>query len=378
MVWIKRKPSRGPLPGPDRVAELMALIANNDVPYPEWVAIAYAVFGATAGKGFDIFERWSSQSTKHDPDETMALWQRIGAAGHVRSGFGTIKRLSEKVVPDTNLPEPDAPVGEPPEPPGGSPPEPEDDEPSELVPPEYTDNAMALEWSIGHHDILKFVPEWNEWYRWDRELWRKDHGVWVSDTIRRFVTLKGEQALRTAGKGAHQIAKSVNRQRTVAAIEKLARHHHRHVVPAHLFDSDPWLAGTDGGVLDLRTGKLRPGRPEDLISKRLGFVPAATAGCPRFLSFLGEALNHKTANLTFLQRWLGYCLTGSVREEFFLFLLGPPGTGKGTLTKILHSILGDYVRSVPMEMFTTQNWHAEYYRAQLVGRRLIIAAEPGR
>jgi hypothetical protein len=90
------QPQRGALPRLDRVAETMAPIPNTDVPYQEWVAMAYAVFGATAGQGFNIFERWSAKSAKHNDAETVALWARIRNAGHVRAGYGTIRRLAER------------------------------------------------------------------------------------------------------------------------------------------------------------------------------------------------------------------------------------------------------------------------------------------
>lgn len=109
------EPQRGPLPGLERVAQVVALIPNDDAGYANaeasynlWLVVAYAIYGATAGQGFDIFEAWSSKSAKHDTKENAALWDRIRKAGSVRSGFGTLKRLveqalpSEKAVPDSN------------------------------------------------------------------------------------------------------------------------------------------------------------------------------------------------------------------------------------------------------------------------------------
>jgi putative DNA primase/helicase len=83
--------------------------------------------------------------------------------------------------------------------------------------------------------------------------------------------------------------------------------------------------------------------------------------------------------IQFLQRYFGYCLTGLTREEVFLFLFGLAGAGKGTLVETIAGIMGDYAGSMPMEVFTAQSWRpSEYYRADIAGKRVIVANEPER
>jgi len=104
--------------------------------------------------------------------------------------------------------------------------------------------------------------------------------------------------------------------------------------------------------------------------------PAEIADCPVWEDFLDYALAGKRENIDFLQRYCGYCCTGVTMEEFPLYLVGQPGTGKGTFTKTFAGVLGNYAQSVPISMFTEAAWHAEYYRATLAGYRLILASEP--
>jgi hypothetical protein len=93
--------ARMPLPGLKRVTETVARIANDDSAYANaeesydrWLVVAYAIYGATGGAGFDIFETWSAKSARHDPKENALLWDRIRNAGNVRAGFATLKRLA--------------------------------------------------------------------------------------------------------------------------------------------------------------------------------------------------------------------------------------------------------------------------------------------
>jgi putative DNA primase/helicase len=114
-----------------------------------------------------------------------------------------------------------------------------------------------------------------------------------------------------------------------------------------------------------------------MISKTVAVTPAETADCPRWIRFLDEALARNADNTAFFQRFCGYSLTGLTREEALLFIAGKPGTGKGTATKTVVSIMRDYAMPVPVAMFTDTGWRAlEYYRAQFLGKRMIMAAEP--
>lgn len=95
------------------------------------------------------------------------------------------------------------------------------------------------------------------------------------------------------------------------------------------------LLGTPGGTVDLLTGKIRPGKPEDHISKITAAAPIPlnrfnpARDCPLWLAFLGQALDHDPAAIRFLQQWGGYSLTGDTREQVSLFVYGPRGSGKG-------------------------------------------------
>src|SRR5262249_9745260 len=118
-------------------------------------------------------------------------------------------------------------------------------------------------------------------------------------------------------------------------------------------------------------------KASDLISKSTAIAPSERADCKLWIDFLLYALNGNEEIIEYLQRYSGYCLTGLTRDESLMYLAGKEGTGKGVFTKTIYGIMGDYAGIVPITMFTDPGWRAlEYYRAELVGKRLVLASEP--
>ena len=143
-----------------------------------------------------------------------------------------------------------------------------------------------------------------------------------------------------------------------------------------IWDRDAWLLGTPNGTVDLTTGERRRARREDYISRATAVIPADTADCPRWLRFLDEATGGDTAAQGFLQRWVGYCLTGFTREHALVFLYGDGGTGKSTFVNCLSRLLGDYASTAAMHTFTAGRFdHHSEELATLRGARLVHASE---
>ena len=145
---------------------------------------------------------------------------------------------------------------------------------------------------------------------------------------------------------------------------------------AQSWDEDPWLLGLPNGVVDLRTGLLRPGRPQDAITMAAGTAFDPRAAAPRFRTFLSEIFEENEGLIGFVRRAVGYALTGLTSEQCFFLLYGRGSNGKSVLLNVLLALLGDYGYAAPFSTF-------EYSRgntipndvAQLAGRRLVVASE---
>ena len=145
------------------------------------------------------------------------------------------------------------------------------------------------------------------------------------------------------------------------------------------FDRDDYLFACANGVLELKTGTLRPGRREDLITlaSRVEFDP--TARCPRWLRFLTEVFAENDEMLAFVQTAVGYSLLGLTREEVFFILYGKGRNGKGTFLRVLLELLGDYGKNIDVSaLIADKAANAKAPRndvAAIVGCRFVTCQE---
>lgn len=227
-----------------------------------------------------------------------------------------------------------------------------------------TEQMVMRAFAERHAKTLRYNHDLKRWFIWQAHRWHEDRKQRVVEMMLAFCRALGDSA-------------TIQKIRFSKNIEEAARSQIEFATDNRDWDADAMMLGTLGGVVDLESGNLRPGLPEDMIAKTVAVTPSERADCPRWLRFLDEALDHKAENIAFLQRFCGYALTGSVKEEALLYIVGKPGTGKGTACKTILSLMRDYAMPVPVSMFTDAGWRAqEYYRAQLVGKRMIMASEP--
>ena len=162
----------------------------------------------------------------------------------------------------------------------------------------------------------------------------------------------------------------------VNGVERLLRSDPAHAVGADYFDVDPDLLGTPNGVVSLPTGDLRAPRPDHRITKATRTPPADHADCPRWRQFLAEATGGDDELIGFLQRFMGYSLSGHATEHTLVFVHGPGGNGKTVFVHTWGWILGDYARTAPMEALTeTRGDRHPTELAHIVGARLVAATE---
>ena len=143
-----------------------------------------------------------------------------------------------------------------------------------------------------------------------------------------------------------------------------------------IWDRDPFLLGTPGGTLDLRTAELRDPVREDYITKLTSVTPSVMPDCPLWLTFLDQVTKGDAGLIRFLKQWCGYCLTGDIREHALLFAHGPGGNGKGVFLNIVRTIMGEYARNAAMDTFTaSQSDKHPTDLAMLRGARMVTASE---
>lgn len=243
--------------------------------------------------------------------------------------------------------------------------------------PAYCDEALTLAFSARHADDLRHCETFGGWLEWDEGRWREDGRRRVFSLARQLCREKSSEALMSFGdrKTGIKVASAIASAKTVAAIVNLARADARHATIADDWDADQWALNTPGGIVDLRSGEMRPHDRKALCSKITAVAPAST-GCPRWHRFLDEVTGGDADLQAFLRRIAGYSLTGSTREHALFFLYGTGANGKGTFLNTLTAVLADYSRTAPMEVFTdNQGDRHPTELAMLRGARLVAAQE---
>ena len=249
-------------------------------------------------------------------------------------------------------------------------------EPDLGIPPEYSEDALADQFSTKYADDLAYVSKWGRWMLWDGTRWTHDETLRTRDMARMVARgVASEAATRVdLGKKAGSIATKLSSAATISSIESLARSDRRHAVTAEQWDRDPWALNTPGGIVDLQTGTIRPARKDDYATKITRVAPGGA--CPTWLQFLHVATAGNAELIEFMRRMAGYCLTGSVREHALFFVYGTGGNGKGTFLNTLDWILNDYARAANMDMFVEQKFASHPTDvAGLMGARLVTAQE---
>jgi putative DNA primase/helicase len=146
------------------------------------------------------------------------------------------------------------------------------------------------------------------------------------------------------------------------------------------YDRDPFLFTVGNGTLDLRTGELRDFRREDLITRASEVIYAPDAECPRWDKFLDDIFMGDKSLSSFVQRAVGYSLTGDTREQCLFPTFGPGNNGKSTFLETTLKLVGSHGTITPFSTFLVRQNPGSPRNdlASLHGARLVKAAESQR
>lgn len=145
-------------------------------------------------------------------------------------------------------------------------------------------------------------------------------------------------------------------------------------------DQRPWLLACQNGVIDLETTELLPGRPSDLLVKS---VPVEYLGldtpCPNWERLLESSLPDPEVR-AFLQRLLGYAITGFCHEQILACFTGEGANGKGVIFETIQAVMSDLCWRILPEMILEQKTPRNSSSVStdimaLRGRRIVIASE---
>lgn len=271
-------------------------------------------------------------------------------------------------------------------------------------PTDRTDLGNSQRFVREHANALRYVGSWGKWLDWDGKRWsidsvgRAEHRA--KETVQGMYSgiareiHSARAALERAEASADESLVTLHKDRMKAtgdmfawalkshdaskirAAVQLAKSAPELAVTHEQLDADPWALNVSNGRIDLRTGRLHPHSPSDLITKLAAVAYDPTAVCPTWERFLSQAMGGNDALLSFVRRMTGYALTGVIREHVLGFLFGSGANGKSTYINTMHSMLGDYATRAPRGLLFTQfGSKHETELTTLFGARMVSCSE---
>ena len=228
-----------------------------------------------------------------------------------------------------------------------------------------TEDGLALLFASRHENQFLYDHTRGAWFFWNGSCWEEDRKQ------------PGTDGFSRADPRRNQAKADLNKTGVAKAVLTAAAADPRTAITHEDWNTDPWLLGVPGGIVNLKTGELLPADPAKRINAQTLVAPAEPGTVsPAWQKFLDEATKGDAELQRFLQQMAGYVLTGDTSEEIFFFIHGPGGNGKGVFIGALGAIMGDYAKAASMQTFmTSKNDRHLTELARLVDARLVTASE---
>ncbi len=282
----------------------------------------------------------------------------------------------------------------PPDLPGDPRPELPEHPPDKTEADPLTDLGNGRRFAADHREMVRFCHPWKKWLIWDRTRWRLDDAGRATELakatiMRMFHAAKQAIAAMTdddSPEAKAQVVKikklldhamksqHVNR---IKAMLDLAKSEEGIPIAPDALDVDPMVMNLVNGTLDLRTGRLRPHDQSDYLTKLATVAFDPSAKCPRWEKFVSEVFDHKASLVGYLQRTVGYWMTGLVTEHVVPVWFGSGANGKSTAISVTFKLFGeDYAGKAARDLLTAVKGDKHPTAlASLHGKRFMAAIE---
>lgn len=232
-------------------------------------------------------------------------------------------------------------------------------------------------------DNIRYCRKWKEWMHWNGKNWEADETGQIQEigkkTVRSFYSMAanmGDDKERSKFVNHIKISENLNRRK--AMIEGAQSEPGIPVKPEE-FDGDKWLLNVSNGTLNLKTMELLPHDRQNYITKIINVNYNTYAECPTWEAFLNRIFDGNSNYINFLQKAVGYSLTGSTQEQCIFILHGSGANGKSTFTTTIKELLGEYAQQTYSETLMQkkngQGNGASNDLAMLRGARFVSSVE---
>lgn len=248
--------------------------------------------------------------------------------------------------------------------------------------PPLTDAGNAEAFAAFVSKFARYVHGPNEWFIWDGKRWARDATRNIYTHAIEAARFRRADVPNLSTKVAVQLIKhcekSEKRER-IEAMLALARSMQPLALTPGELDRNPNLLNVQNGTVDLTSGELKPHSQDKLLTRLVDVPYYKSSDAPIWRAFLERVMPDPEVR-AYLQRAVGYTLTGNVGEHCLFFCHGTGANGKGVFFETLRALLveGEYAHaSSPELLLAKRNDRHEEEVAELVGARLVTTSEIG-
>ena len=245
-----------------------------------------------------------------------------------------------------------------------------------------TGNAKRLFDKFG--TIIKYSYNRHKWLLWDGKAWRLDDGSEIkklADSV--CEDIKKEAILEQDEKTQVEMLRWASKTASSKGKENMIKEcQHLEGVPAEPDDFDAYtdFLNCRNGIVNLRNGELLPHDSNFMMSKMTACEYDQTGKRPElWLKFLDDVTNHNKELQDYIQKCVGYSISGSTREQCAYFLYGMGNNGKSTFLDVISDMLGGYASNAQPETIMMKKWGSDGVGsdiARLKSVRFVTSEEP--
>lgn len=221
------------------------------------------------------------------------------------------------------------------------------------IPTRLSDDDIADHFCNAYGNDWRWVAASKTWFHWDNENgWEREETGLIDRSIAEYCRMVvSTWSIAMAATLAQQ--QKICSVRMQESIKKMCQSDRRVASTPDQWDANDWLLGVPGGVVDLKTGQMRPNEREDHITLRTSVAPDWDRS--ELWERILEDLHPNRKDIQdFIGRAAGYCLTGSPREEAFFLFSGDGRNGKGLILENIYNIMGQYATMLTEQSVTKQ------------------------
>lgn len=245
-----------------------------------------------------------------------------------------------------------------------------------------SDMGNAERLSEQYRSNIRYCYECKRWLVWNGKVWEWDSGDKMTALAKRAIRSIYSEASREGDESkrkkiADHALKSESDYRIIAMLN-LTQSEPSIPVEVSELDSEPYLLNCENGTVELHTGKLRAHSKEDLNTILIPTEYNPDAQCQRWLEFLSQVTGGDKELQGYLQRAVGYSLTGDTKSQVLFFLYGLGNNGKSTFITTIRKLLAEYAGRANTDLFMLKDKGMGGHReglANLRGKRFISASE---